>query len=171
LVSSETGEFAGEQIPTLKEAMDVIQNSSFTLIERKEGKAKDLVRFLKKERWLHEVVVQSFDWDFIKELSEYSNALSLGTLGPPWGKYNGRELTDQDRWLNADFIDDIVSRGAQYIAWNNWVTQESVAFAHEKDLRVLIYTIDDPKEALRLVALGVDGIITNDPETMAKILR
>lgn len=164
-------EFEGTRIPTLKEAMDVTQKSGFTLIERKDGEPKDLVRFLKKEGWITDVVVQSFDWNFIRELGKLNNAISRGALGPPWERYKGRVLTEREKWLNAEFIRDIVSCGARWIGWNNWVTADSVALAHENDLRVLIYTVDDPDEAERLVALGVDGIITNDPETIAKRLR
>jgi len=164
-------EFEKTRVPTLKESMDVIQRSSFTLIERKEGEPKDLFHFLKKEGWETDVVVQSFDWDFIRDIREYSNAISCGALGPPWGEYKGQILTEEEKWLNEEFIDDIASRGARFVAWNNWVTTKSIALAHKKDLRVLIYTIDDPDEAERLVKLGVDGIITNDPETIAKRLR
>ena len=164
-------EFNGVQIPTLKEAVDVIRNSSFSLIERKEGEPKDIFRFLKKENLLVTAIIQSFDWDFIEELGEYNNAISRGALGPPWSKYKGRVLSEKEKWLNKEFIEDIVSRGARFIGWNNWVTAESIALAHEKELRVFVWTIDDPDEAERLVKLGVDGIITNDPGLIAKRLR
>lgn len=164
-------EFNGTPIPTLKEALDVIRNSSLTLIERKRGNPKDLFHLLKREGLLTRVIVQSFDWDFIEKLGEYGNAIDRGTLGPPWGTYKGRVLTEKEKWLNKEFIEDIAFHGARFIGWNNWVTAESVALAHEKELRVLIYTIDDPDEAERLVKLGVDGIITNDVESIAKRLR
>lgn len=164
-------EFTGTKVPTLKEALDVIQKSSVALIERKEGKPEDLMRFLRNEGLTNDVAVHSFDWDFIEELGTFSDAPSRGAIGPPWGKYKGRVLTESEKWLNAEFIEDIASRGAQFFGWNSWVTAESVALAHSKGLRVFIYTIDDPNEAQRLVALGVDGITTNDPELMAKRLR
>ena len=164
-------EFFDTKIPTLKEAMDVIQQTSFTLIERKAGEPRDLVRFLKKEGWIANVVVQSFDWDFIRELATFSSAITLGMLGPP-EKYLGHVLAKEEKWLNADFIDEISEcPGVRYVVWNNQVTAESIALAHEKDLRVLIYTIDNPDEAERLVKLGADGIITNEMQTIAKRLR
>lgn len=36
---------------------------------------------------------------------------------------------------------------------------------------ILPWTVDDPEEALRLQELGVDGIITNDPVSIAAALR
>jgi glycerophosphoryl diester phosphodiesterase len=162
--------FKGARIPTLKEAMAVIQKTSFTLIERKEGKPKDLFLFLKKEGWITNVIVQSFDWNFIKQLGEYSNAISKSAIGPP-EKYKGQILTKKEQWLNKEFIEYIASLDAQFITWNNQITAISIALAHEKGLRVFIWTIDDPDEAERLVKLGVDGIITNDVESIAKRLR
>jgi glycerophosphoryl diester phosphodiesterase len=48
------------------------------------------------------------------------------------------------------------------MGWNHQVTKEAVAYAHQKKLKVWIYTINDPAEANRLLDLGVDGIITNN---------
>jgi glycerophosphoryl diester phosphodiesterase len=41
-----------------------------------------------------------------------------------------------------------------------------VAKCHSIGLRVDFWTIDDPGEAARLLELGADGIITNDPRAL-----
>ncbi|HEX5062519.1 MAG TPA: glycerophosphodiester phosphodiesterase [Kofleriaceae bacterium] len=41
-----------------------------------------------------------------------------------------------------------------------------IAKCHNLGLRVDFWTIDDPAEAKRLLALGADGIITNDPAAL-----
>ena len=41
-----------------------------------------------------------------------------------------------------------------------------IAKCHSLGLRVDFWTIDDPAEANRLLGLGADGIITNDPQAM-----
>lgn len=41
-----------------------------------------------------------------------------------------------------------------------------IAKCHSLGLRVDFWTIDDPAEAKRLLALGADGIMTNDPAAM-----
>lgn len=43
-----------------------------------------------------------------------------------------------------------------------------IARFHELGLRVDFWTIDDPAEAARLVALGADGIMTDDPRSVAQ---
>jgi glycerophosphoryl diester phosphodiesterase len=156
-------EFCGAEVPTLKEAMNIIQESSFTLIERKAGEPEELIRFLETNGWLETSIVQSFDWDFIEKMHAINAKIQLGCLGAP--------KESKEQFLNAEFIEDIAKRGARYIGWNKNVTADSIALAHKKGLQVLVYTINDPDQAEQLVALGVDGIITDDPETMAKRLR
>jgi len=50
------------------------------------------------------------------------------------------------------------------------VTREMVESAHHRGFQVNVYTVDDPDEQRSLVALGVDGIITNVPGQLREIL-
>jgi glycerophosphoryl diester phosphodiesterase len=45
-----------------------------------------------------------------------------------------------------------------------------IAKCHSLGLRVDFWTIDDPAEATRLLALGADGIITNDPRAIRAVM-
>lgn len=161
--------FAGTRLPTLKEALDLIQAGSMTLIERKAGEPRVLMDLLRAQGVLDRVVVQSFDWEFVRQCRPLEGRLVLGALGPP-SSYQGRKLSDPEKVLNPQFIDAIQKLGAQLVVWNAAVTRESVSLAHQAGLRVWIYTIDDPAKARDLVALGVNGLITNDPETIRQAL-
>ena len=50
------------------------------------------------------------------------------------------------------------------------VTPRFLAAAHGRGLRVDVWTIDDAREMRRLLDLGVDVIMTNRPELLARIL-
>lgn len=46
-----------------------------------------------------------------------------------------------------------------------------IAKCHSIGLRVDFWTVDDPEQAARLLALGADGIMTNDPGAVRPIVR
>ncbi len=46
-----------------------------------------------------------------------------------------------------------------------------IAKCHSLGLRVDYWTIDDPAEAARLIALGADGIMTNDPAAIRPVVH
>ena len=51
------------------------------------------------------------------------------------------------------------------------VSRAVVERCHVLDVPVLVWTIDDPTLVRRLDALGVDAIVSNDPETLRATLR
>ena len=54
--------------------------------------------------------------------------------------------------------------GASFASLHYSVTsRQTISRCHAVDAAVLAWTVDDPRIARRLVAAGVDGIVTNDP--------
>lgn len=162
--------FSGTRVPLLTEALDVIQAGSVTLIERKAGDAATCAQLLQARGLVNHVVVQSFDWAYLRELHALLPAQVLGALGPT-GRPDGRPLSEAERQLSPAHLDAIVAAGARVAVWSRDVSAPAIAAAHARGLRVWVYTIDDPAAAAALVALGVDGIITNEPKLMAVALK
>jgi glycerophosphoryl diester phosphodiesterase len=50
------------------------------------------------------------------------------------------------------------------------VTPRFIEAAHNRGVRVDVWTIDDPEEMRRLLDLGVDVLMTNHPQALAKVL-
>jgi len=153
--------FTGTRLLTLEEALEFIQNGGMTLIERKGGDAATCVKLLKERNLINKVVVQSFDWDYLREFHQLEPSQILGALGPPSSRA-GKKLTDAEKTLNEAWINEVEATGAQLVVWNHLVTRESVAYAHRRGFKVWIYTIDEPAQAAALLDLGVDGIISNN---------
>ncbi len=51
------------------------------------------------------------------------------------------------------------------------VTHDVVEAAHSKNIQVHVWTIDEEEEMRRLLALGVDGIISDRPDLLMKVIK
>jgi glycerophosphoryl diester phosphodiesterase len=145
--------FIRATLPTLAESLDLIQAGSMTLIERKAGNAKTLVRLLEEKKLTNQVVVQAFDWEFVAECRKLSPNLALGALcGKP---------------ASEEQIRAAVATGADLIVWNHEkINKEQIDLIHKLGKRAWVYTVDEPDRARWLLAAGIDGIITNRPAEM-----
>lgn len=90
--------------------------------------------------------------------------------GAPW--VNGYDWRDQkgatfaERMLRA--IGAAPADG--WFAWSGDVTGETVALAAELGLAVSCWTVDEEMEMKRLVALGVEAILTDRPDRLSPLL-
>ena len=150
--------FAGTMIPTLEEALTVIQARSTTLIERKGGDAATCVKLLERKKLLTKVVVQSFDWDYVAECHRLAPQLRLAALG--------------SKKLTADKLDRIEACGAHTVAWNHkHIRARDIDAIHGRGLKAWVYTVNSTSIAKQLVRDGVDGIITDTPSDILKVVR
>jgi len=73
---------------------------------------------------------------------------------------------DAPRWQPGGHILQIPIEQAGFVL----VTDANIAHAHRHGLRVQPWTINDPDEMRRLLTMGVDGIITDDPLMLQAVL-
>lgn len=162
--------YAGVGLPSLGEAVDAIQSAGgITLIERKAGPAEGVVAFLKEKDLVNKVIVQSFDWDYITELHALLPEQVVGAIGPS-RTWKGKKLSREERHLSKAWIDEAAATGAKVLVWNAYIDRESIDYAHEKGLKLFIYTINELEPAVQLLEGGVDGIITNNTAIVWKAM-
>ena len=163
--------FAKTKVPRLTEALDLIQGGGgVTLIERKGGDAGTCADLLVERKLINRVVVQSFDWQYLKEFHKIQPAQVLGALGPPKVLADGTKPVNRPKTLDATWLDLLLASGAKAVVWNQDITKESVEQAHQRGLKVWIYTINDSATANKLLDLGVDGLITNNTTRIKQIV-
>ncbi|HTL59318.1 MAG TPA: glycerophosphodiester phosphodiesterase family protein [Candidatus Limnocylindrales bacterium] len=163
--------FTGTQIPLLTEALALIRKASIPLIEQKAGSVLVYLDFLRQHNLVNEVIVQSFDWDFLATLNRLEPALTLGALGPAHLLVGGRKPLGISRKLNAAWLKQLAKTGARIAVWNRQVSKGGVRLAHERGLKVWVYTINEPRLAGRLLDIGVDGLITNEPIRIRTVVQ
>lgn len=151
-------DFAGTRLPTLSESLDLIQAGSTTLIERKGGDAATCVKLLRQKGLLDQVVVQSFDWDYVTDCHREHPALVLAALGR--GPLGDKQL------------DKVAQTGARIVGWrHNDVTPEAISLVHARGYQAWVYTVNDLARAKELVEAGIDGIITDIPARVLAFLH
>ena len=154
--------FAGTKLPTLDESLDAIQDGNCTLIERKHGDARTCVELLRRKGLVNQLVVQAFDWSYLKDFHALEPSQVLGALGPASTR-DGKKLTDEEKKLSPAWIDQAKAAGAKVVGWNKQVDRAAIDYAHSQGLKVWVYTINDEATATALLDLGVDGIISDNP--------
>ena len=64
--------------------------------------------------------------------------------------------------LRAGWLDEAQGLGCKAVV-TNYSVVDAVAIAgiHGRDMKVLVYTVNDPAAAQRLIGLGIDGLVTD----------
>lgn len=151
--------FAGTQVPTLEEFLDVLASSnSKGLIELKgEWDAAGAERFAAAvvARGLeHHVAVTSFDARTLAHVSAASTVIHRLAIF----KALPDDVVAAARTMGVRGI--LASRRA--IAQRPEVVDE----LHAEGMRVVVYTLNEDVQWLEATDLGVDGIVTDDPESL-----
>lgn len=154
----------GQRVPTLDEVLDRLGGRIAFNLEVKRGAAGPYpglvpaaLAAVRERGLLASTLFSSFFDPVLEELRAQEPAARLGCLVSPRAP---------ERWLER----------AQRIAaetlhpWFGLVTPELVAAAHAAGLGVHAFTVDVESEMRRLLAMGVDGLFTNHPARLRRLL-
>jgi glycerophosphoryl diester phosphodiesterase len=160
----------GTRMPTLDEVFDLASQGNFQFnIETKISEKKPelapppeefvrLVLAAVREHHLESrVTLQSFDYRTLREMKKLAPEIRRVAL------YSGpaKDFVEIAREAEADIVSPEF----------HLVTPEQVQAAHKAGLRVIPWTPDKPEDWDRLIAAGVDGIITDDPAALISHLK
>lgn len=154
LASLDAGE--GEGIPTLWQVMEAIAGQAELHIELKGAQTADEVARLTRRaeaelgfaptQW----VVSSFHHPELARFAALRPDIRLGALTSTIPLTLAKFAAELGAWsLNCDV---------------DFVDQALVQDAHDRGLKVLVYTVDESADQAMLAAIGVDGIFTNRPD-------
>jgi glycerophosphoryl diester phosphodiesterase len=162
--------YSGARVPLLSEALELIQARGVALLERKSGAVESTAQLLEKHGMAGRVLVQSFDWTFLKALHARLPNQPLAALGPQSKLPGVKKAPGVFGQLNGRWLSALRKTGANVVVWNKQVSRAAVRHAHDEGLKVWVYTIDRPELANHLLDVGVDGLITNNPARMWKTM-
>ncbi|KAJ9305553.1 hypothetical protein DTO217A2_4952 [Paecilomyces variotii] len=151
----------------------------------------DIVPLLERRGFASRTTLQSFDWRTLIGIKKKFPHMVIVALvepegiipidgGYPW--LGGIDLAD----FQGDWIAAAASIGAEIVGpahgdpWTAsvntpgyvpWINKEVIKRAHEFNMRIFPWTVDDEDTIEKMLEHGVDGIITNYPERVMSISR
>jgi glycerophosphoryl diester phosphodiesterase len=155
------------------------QNPQLTLAPKEFVAAviKVVLNYQMEER----VTVQSFDWRALREVQQLAPeiATSYLTADQRWLSNLQTGIPGPSPWLDGFDIDDFDGSAARAIkaaGGDNWspyhkeVDTAAIELAHDLGLQVAVWTVNEASRMRELIAMGVDGIITDYPDRLRKVL-
>jgi len=155
--------FNTERLPTLARVLDAAKGHLLVNIEikpeafEKEGPAdaveRQVLNLVREKNMLDEVLVSSFEWLMLGNLRKLESGIALGLLA---------EAPADER----------LRRCYQRINGFSWhpdfrvLTRQQVDRLHDLGARVFPYAVDGRIDSLGMLAMGVDGLIVDDPRQM-----
>ena len=161
-----SSDFAGEGVPTLAEVFEAVGQDMTLNLELKvmsaertglEEKVTDCIASYGTE---DQVLISSFNPLALERVRQTHPHLRLALLYGPSTPQAKRE-----HWVQR--LHPLSAVHPEY----HLVDETHLQWARSHDCRINTWTVDQPKELQRLIALEVDGIITNRPDLLATMLR
>lgn len=159
-------QFAGEMIPTLDEVLDTLPGSCWINIEakrfalRSDGLEGAIVQAIQRRNLYERCLVSSFNPVILWRIGRMDRRVPLGLLYEP----------DLPLLLGRGWPRRLLRLHALH-PWAGQVTADLVRRAHREGYAVNTWTVNELPEMQRLIALGVDGIITDRPDVLASFLQ
>jgi len=187
----------GVPIPTLAEVFELADRAGNTQvafnIEIKinpetpeltlppEEFAAAVVAVVREYRLQDRVIIQSFDWRSLQAVQELAPeiATSYLTADQRWLSNLQSGVEGASPWLAGLDIDDFggsapraieAAGGDTWSAYHREVDAEAIRLAHRLGLQVNVWTVNDAERMRELIAMGVDGIITDYPDRLRRLL-
>jgi glycerophosphoryl diester phosphodiesterase len=152
----------GQSIPTLDELLTWAKQDSLiqVMIEIKsdpnsKGKIEEHVaELISRHHVLHQTRVISFDHALLSRLRLIDPAITIGTLFERVPQENYAQLIQVALDLKADSIWPAADQ----------VDIRLVEMAHQSQLKVITWTVNDPVLLKKVAFAKVDGVVTDNPE-------
>jgi len=174
------------EIPTLEETINLKRGNTKLQIEMCSlGLIEPLYYLLKKYDLMDLVFVSSFKLEELIKLQRLNPDIKLASLHSPQpGIFEQLNLelksesleTTKPGWvidsrLRKKMVDFAIRHKFYAIhPHTNFVDEEMISYAHENKILFNVWTVNRKRLLNKYIKMGVDGIITDDPRLLKKLL-
>ena len=146
----------GFEIPLLKDVLAQFGKTAFLNIEFKTtGFEDEAIELIGKQTKSGNIMISAFDTGTLNRVHELAPDIQLGYI------YNRTQDEESRHNAPIDFV----------IPQFKLASRELISDIHEEELKVAPWTVNEESEMKRLLALDVDGFITDYPEKLAAVLK
>jgi glycerophosphoryl diester phosphodiesterase len=146
----------GYEVPLFEEVLEEFGRKAYLDIELKSsGFEEAALALIQKHCELPRALISSFHPQTLTKVRQLLPELALGFI------YN----RTQDEETRHNCPVDVV------IPQFRLASRDLISTVHSEGAKVFAWTVNDPQEAKRLIELGVDGLISDYPEMVARVLK
>ena len=159
----------GVQIPTLEETFAALPAMTFN-IEPKQSEpsiVKPLCEMIRAHKMVDKVIVGSFRQQAIDEFRQTCPEVATSASPTEVTEFLAFSKTGISESYTPPFQ---ALQIPENLGKLSVVTKDFVENAHRKNLKIHVWTINETADMQRLIDLGADGIMTDYPDRLLKIL-
>lgn len=150
--------FSKETTPTLLDVLEVCRGKSGVLIELKyyghdQQLEQRVIDIVEKAEMVDQIMIMSLSYPAVQKVRKLRRSWRVGLLSTV-------ALGDITK-LDVDFL-GLNSRAA---------TKRLIERAHQNDIDIYVWTVNDPIDISTMTSRGVDGLITDAPSVALDVLR
>jgi glycerophosphoryl diester phosphodiesterase len=132
---------------------------------------KLVVREIEKYHLTNRCIIQSFTRDALAEVKKINPNLKTSALFSPSYRKVVKLVTGRGAKIRKQIIQKTLDIGADIIAPHYlYVNSRFIRDCHKRELEVYIWTVNDEEDMSDLLKIGVDGIITDYPDRLFRVL-
>ena len=161
VINQQFSEFADQRVPTLAEVLQLVRGKGRLIIELKyyghdeklEERVVELVELVELADMVDDVMIMSLDRDGVRKMRDLRPDWTVGLLAAQAAGNLAR--------LDVDFL----------AVKSNLLTPDFMLAATNSGKQVFVWTLNEAYSMTRAIALGVSGIITNEPVLARQVLQ
>lgn len=166
----------GVYIPTVREVFEKYPKMR-QLIEIKDTNHEDLYEEISQKLWAlikeYKMEVQVMIGSFDHEINEYFDEISGGEIPIGAGEQAVREFAQ----MHVPYLNGLAKSRVDSFQLpveqegHNLASKNIINSAKKRNIAIFYWTINDAEEMRELISKGVDGIITDYPDRLQKVLE
>ena len=158
--------FAGQRIPTLQEALDLLRHRAVAVVEIKSAWiAERVLKVAYEVDVADQIVLQSFVPETVRRINAVDpaipTALLLGNLPTSPARMRARRVAREILAVGANILN----------IWHAALTPPFFEEMRKRGVTVWTWTVDEPAVLRDVIQMGVQGIISNHPDRLNHVLE